>query len=139
MSAGPGDRGAADASVPARVAIGIGLRPGTPERAVRELLDRVAAGPGPDLGSAVVATLDRRMTEPGLLAAVAPRVPLGFTPDELAAIAVPNPSERVAAATGAPGVAEAAALLAAGPGAELVVPKTTGDGVTVAVARRRSR
>lgn len=121
----------------AALAVGIGLRPGRPECAVRELLRRVAGEHGLDLDDAVVATLDRRTSEPGLVAAVAPRTPRGYPPAELAAVAVPTPDDRVAAATGTPAVAEAAALLAAGPGAELVVPKTAGDGVTVAVACRR--
>ncbi|OLM19530.1 Cobalamin biosynthesis protein CbiG / Cobalt-precorrin-3b C17-methyltransferase [Pseudonocardia sp. Ae707_Ps1] len=121
---------------PDGLVVGIGARPGCSEDAVRRLLDRVAVAHGLDLASADVATLDRRVGEPGLRAAVAPRVPRGFTATELAGVAVPHPSERVAATTGTPGVAEAAALLAAGPGAELVVPKTTGTGVTAAVARR---
>ncbi|ANY10305.1 hypothetical protein AFB00_22525 [Pseudonocardia sp. HH130630-07] len=121
---------------PEGLVLGIGARPGCPAAAVRALLDRVAAEHGLDLALAQVATLDRRSAEPGLLAAVAPRVPYGFTVAELAAVAVPHPSGRVAAAVGTAGVAEAAALLAAGPGARLVVPKTAGAGVTAAVARR---
>jgi cobalt-precorrin 5A hydrolase/precorrin-3B C17-methyltransferase len=61
-----------------------------------------------------------------------------FSSAELAAVAVPSPSPAVEAAVGTPSVAEAAALLAAGPGAELVVPKQTGEQATVAVARRRA-
>lgn len=121
------------------IAVGVGVRPGTPAGAVRELLERVARGNRLDLGEVVVATLDRRAGEPGLLDAVAPRVPRGYPAEALAAAPVPHPSGRVAAATGTPSVAEAAALLAAGPGAVLVVPKTTGDGVTVAVARGTPR
>ncbi|MEQ3554405.1 cobalamin biosynthesis protein [Pseudonocardia nematodicida] len=115
--------------------VGVGLRPGTPASAVRALLDDVAVRHGLDLTGAEVATLDRRAREPGLCAAVAPVVPRGYPAAELAAVAVPSPDPRVADATGTPSVAEAAALRAAGPDAELVVPKTTGDGVTVAVAR----
>lgn len=118
------------------VTVGVGLRPGTSEAAVRALLDRVAAAHGLELGDAVVATLDRRVLEPGLRAAVAPREPHGFAAAALAAVAVPRPDARVAAAVGTPSVAEAAALLAAGDGAHLVVGKTAGQGVTVAVAAR---
>lgn len=114
--------------------VGVGLRPGTGAGPVRALLARVAATHGLDLAGAGYATLGVRAAEPGLLAAVSPAVPRGFTADELAAVAVPHPSARVAAATGTPAVAEAAALLAAGTGAVLLVPKTTGEGVTVAVA-----
>jgi cobalt-precorrin 5A hydrolase/precorrin-3B C17-methyltransferase len=48
---------------------------------------------------------------------------------------VPHPSAAVAAAVGTPSVAEAAALLAAGPDARLVVAKQTSAGATVAVAQ----
>lgn len=46
-----------------------------------------------------------------------------------------NPSEAVFKTVGCHGVAEGAALAAAGPGAALVVPKTKGTRVTVAIAR----
>ncbi|MFP5020620.1 cobalamin biosynthesis protein [Pseudonocardia phyllosphaerae] len=117
--------------------VGIGLRPGTPEAAVRELLHRVATEHGLELDTAVVATLGRRADEPGLRAAVAPRAPVGYPAEALAAVPVPSPDGRVGAAVGTASVAEAAALLTAGPGATLLVPKTRGDGVTVAVARAR--
>jgi cobalamin biosynthesis protein CbiG len=52
---------------------------------------------------------------------------------------VPHPAARVAAATGTASVAEAAALLAAGPGAVLVLPKTVFPRTTVAIARRAGR
>jgi cobalt-precorrin 5A hydrolase/precorrin-3B C17-methyltransferase len=54
----------------------------------------------------------------------------------LDAVVVPTPSDVVARAVGTHSVAEAAALAAAGPGAELVVDKVVGSRVTVAVARR---
>ncbi|OSY37884.1 cobalt-precorrin 5A hydrolase [Pseudonocardia autotrophica] len=111
------------------------MRPGVSAAALRALLRRVADEHGLDLDHAVVATLDRRTSEPGLLQAVAPRTPRGYPAEQLAAVVVPTPSDRVAAATGTPAVAEAAALLAAGPGAVLVVPKTAASGATVAVAR----
>lgn len=47
-----------------------------------------------------------------------------------------NPSDTVFRAVGCHGVAEAAALAAAGPVASLIVPKTAGKGVTCAIARR---
>jgi cobalt-precorrin 5A hydrolase/precorrin-3B C17-methyltransferase len=52
----------------------------------------------------------------------------------LGAVDVPSPSDAVAAAVHTPSVAEAAALLAAGPGATLVVTKTKGPTATAAVA-----
>ena len=47
-----------------------------------------------------------------------------------------NPSEAVFRAVGCHGVAEAAALAAAGPDARLVIPKTATGGITCAIARR---
>jgi cobalamin biosynthesis protein CbiG len=46
-----------------------------------------------------------------------------------------NPSEAVFRQMGCHGVAEAAALAAAGPAATLILPKTGGKGVTCAIAR----
>ncbi|MEU8663864.1 cobalamin biosynthesis protein, partial [Actinoplanes philippinensis] len=96
-----------------------------------------AAGTGP-AAVAVLATLDRRAAESRVreLAAEFGWRLTGLTPEQLAARPVPNPSARVAAATGSPSVAEAAALLAAGPAAVLILPKTVRDGVTVALARQ---
>jgi cobalamin biosynthesis protein CbiG len=86
----------------------------------------------------LVATLDRKLAEPGLVAfAARHRLPLrGFPAAALAAVAVPHPSAAVGAAVGTPSVAEAAALLAAG--GALVVPKQKGRRVTVAAARREA-
>ncbi len=82
---------------------------------------------------AALATLDTRAAEPGLAAAAAARGwPLtGHPAARLAAVPVPTPSARVAAAVGTASVAEAAALLG---GDLLVVPKTAHGRVTVAVA-----
>ncbi|MQA10430.1 MAG: precorrin-3B C(17)-methyltransferase [Pseudonocardiaceae bacterium] len=65
---------------------------------------------------------------------------LTYSADELAGMAVPNPSEVVAAEVGTPSVAEAAALRGAGEFAgdgpvELVAEKLKGDNVTAAAAR----
>jgi cobalt-precorrin 5A hydrolase/precorrin-3B C17-methyltransferase len=88
---------------------------------------------------AAVATIDRRRGHPAV-DAVAQRWHLAvetFSAQQLDTVAVPTPSDVVARAVGTHSVAEAAALAAAGEGAELVVPKTLGARVTVAVARRR--
>ncbi|MBN6543737.1 precorrin-3B C(17)-methyltransferase, partial [Actinacidiphila bryophytorum] len=58
---------------------------------------------------------------------------------ELAQVAVPNPSAAPLQAVGTPSVAEAAALLGAGPGGELLVEKRKSAMATAAVARRRPR
>jgi cobalamin biosynthesis protein CbiG len=80
-----------------------------------------------------LSTLDARAAEPGIAGAAAARNwPLvGYAAAELAAVAVPSPSGRVAVAVGTPSVAEAAALLGGG---TLLVAKTVVGRVTVAVA-----
>lgn len=112
------------------LAVGLGLRPDLP--ADRILAALAQALPG--LRIACLATLDRRAGEPGAQrAAVLLGVPLhGFAADRLAQMPVPNPSDRVVAALGIPGVAEAAALLAGtGP---LIVPRRVVGGVVIAAA-----
>ncbi|MGH9087694.1 MAG: precorrin-3B C(17)-methyltransferase [Acidimicrobiales bacterium] len=85
-----------------------------------------------------VATVDRRLGHPAVEALTTSLgVPLvGFAPAELDAVDVPTPSPVVRAAVRTGSVAEAAALLGAGPDAELVAPKHVSARVTVAVARR---
>jgi cobalt-precorrin 5A hydrolase/precorrin-3B C17-methyltransferase len=60
-----------------------------------------------------------------------------FTAEELAAQShrIKNPSEIVRQETGTPSVAEAAALAAAGPDSELIVPRTKSKRATCAIAR----
>lgn len=112
--------------------LGVGLEAGTPVSHVHELLARA----GIDLAAAtVVATVDTRAGEPALLALAAGRVLRTFPAATLDAVIVPHPSSVVRRLTGTGSVAEAAALLAAGPGAVLVVEKAVGVGVTVALAR----
>jgi cobalamin biosynthesis protein CbiG len=112
--------------------VGVGFRPGTGSdaivRAVREVLG--------DNPIRCLATIDRRAAEPGFTAAARElRVPTqAFTPAELAAVEVPNPAQRTAAALVTASVAEAAALLACGTG-HLVITKTVVESVTVAAAR----
>ncbi|MFP5375891.1 MAG: precorrin-3B C(17)-methyltransferase, partial [Acidimicrobiia bacterium] len=81
-----------------------------------------------------VATIDRRARHPAVTG-LGPAV-RAFTAGQLAEVAVPSPSALVGDAVGTPSVAEAAALLAAGPGAQLIVPKQKNAVATVAVARR---
>ncbi|MEV6346409.1 cobalamin biosynthesis protein [Actinoplanes sp. NPDC051851] len=116
--------------------LGLGARAGIPAAGLAGALSAVLAEAG--IGAAAVtavATLDRRAAEPGVRAFAAARGwrLIGFTAGELARVPVPNPSAAVRDAIGAPGVAEAAALLAAGPGARLVLPKTRSGPVTVAL------
>ncbi|MCZ9330124.1 MULTISPECIES: cobalamin biosynthesis protein [Nocardia] len=113
------------------LAVGVGCRPGTP---AADIVAAVRAVLG-EHRCRRLATLDRRVADSGMPdAAVQLGVPLlAYPPDRLAAVSVPNPSARVAAATGATGIAEAAARLAAA-GGPLVLAKTVVGGVTVAAA-----
>jgi cobalamin biosynthesis protein CbiG len=112
------------------VTVGVGAVRGVSAEEVLAAVDAVLPA-----GARVarLATLDARAAEPGLRAAAAARgwPRTGHPAAELAAVAVPSPSARVAAAVGTPSVAEAAALLH---GAELVVVRTPHGRVTVAVA-----
>jgi cobalt-precorrin 5A hydrolase / cobalt-factor III methyltransferase / precorrin-3B C17-methyltransferase len=121
---------------PPSLVVGVGASTGAPPADSAALLDRALAEVGLARASvAEVATIDRRAADPVVTDLGLPV--RGFTAEQLAGVAVPSPSEVVAAAVGTPSVAEAAALLAAGPGAELVVAKRASSSATVAVARRR--
>ncbi|WP_331001603.1 cobalt-precorrin 5A hydrolase [Geomonas sp. RF6] len=83
-----------------------------------------------------IATASAKGDEPGLLAfASAAAIPLEtFEPHELNAVAVPSPpSEHALVAIGAQGVAEPAAILAAG-GGRLLLNKVKSGNVTLAIA-----
>ncbi|MFC5907287.1 precorrin-3B C(17)-methyltransferase [Streptacidiphilus monticola] len=127
---------------PRTLVVGVGASRGVPADEVLTLVREALADAG--LSPAAVshlATVDAKADEAGLLAAARE---LGVElrahrAAELAAIAVPNPSDAPLAAVGTPSVAEAAALASGG---ELVVPKrksVRADGAaamaTVAVAR----
>lgn len=130
------DQAAVVALHPPALVVGVGASTGAPGTAAAELLGPALAGAGLDPAAVgLVATVDRRAADPVVTELGQPV--RAFTPSELAGVEVPNPSDVVAAEVGTPSVAEAAALLAAGPGGELVVPKVKGATATVAVARRR--
>jgi cobalamin biosynthesis protein CbiG len=119
-----------------RVAVGVGLRPGAAVADLAALVAAALATAGVPPGAVVgLATLDRRAAEPAVRElAVRHGWPVtGYPAADLAGVAGAV-DERVRRAVGTGSVAEAAALLAAGPGAELLIPKTTGSAVTVAVA-----
>jgi cobalt-precorrin 5A hydrolase / precorrin-3B C17-methyltransferase len=121
---------------PPSLVVGVGAATGAPAAESAGLLERALAEAGLARASvAEVATIDRRAADPVVTGLDLPV--RAFAAEQLAAVDVPSPSAVVAAAVGTPSVAEAAALLAAGPGAELVVPKRASASVTVAVARRR--
>ncbi len=122
---------------PQALSIGIGCNRDTSKEdiaaAVSSSLARYNLAP-----QAVVclASIDLKADEAGLLAyAAEERLPLQFfSKDALNTVEAVQYSEAVFRATGAKGVAEPAALLAAGPGAKLLVPKIKWPDVTVAVA-----
>lgn len=130
----PAERGTVALHPPSLV-VGVGTSLGAPPEEVAALV----AAALDDAGLAVesvseVATIDRRLTEPAVVALGLPVTT--FTAEQLSRVQVPTPSEVVDATVGTPSVCEAAALLAAGPDAELVVTKRKSATATVAVARR---
>ncbi len=121
---------------PPSLVAGVGASSGAPADAAGPLLAAALTGAGLARASvAEVATIDRRAGDDAIVALGLPV--RAFTAEQLAEVDVPTPSEVVRAAVGTASVAEAAALLAAGPGAKLVVTKQAGAHATVAVARRR--
>lgn len=125
---------------PPVLALGVGCDRGCPPEElaalVRDGLEAEALAPG---SIACVASIDLKMDEPAVLELAASLgVPARFfTAAELAEQAprLKNPSDVVLKETGCPGVSEGAALAAAGPDAELVVPKLKTGRATMALAR----
>ncbi|MTE18470.1 precorrin-3B C(17)-methyltransferase [Streptomyces sp. TRM43335] len=136
---------------PPVLSVGVGASRGAPADEVTDLVERSLADAGLSPRCvAELATVEAKAEEPGIVeAARRLGVPVRTYPaDALAAVPVPHPSDAPLAAVGTPSVAEAAALLACGEEAELVVPKRKsepgGPGAraamaTCAVARRRPR
>jgi cobalamin biosynthesis protein CbiG len=120
----------------ARLVVGAGCSLGCSAEELATLVDAALADAG--AGSVVaVATVDLRLGEPCITALASARgVPLRtFPAAALGAVEVPTPSATVARHVGTPSVAEAAALLAAGPDAILVVPKRRSPHATCAIAK----
>ncbi|MGH9078126.1 MAG: cobalamin biosynthesis protein [Acidimicrobiales bacterium] len=137
------DRAAGDLEVvlrPGCLVAGVGASSGARPEALVELLEAALAGAGLHRDAVgCVATLDAKRAEPAV-ASLARHLGLpvrGIPAAALAQVAVPHPSQVVLAAVGTPSVAEAAAVLAGGPGASLVVPKQRSADSTLALARRR--
>lgn len=124
---------------PPTLVAGIGCRRGTAGTALNEWADAVFKRNGLASASlAAVATVTLKVDEPGLLEFASGRgVPLvAFPADQLRdQPGIETPSERVRDKVGIPGVAEPAALRAAGAG-HLLVKKQKGPGMTLAVARK---
>jgi cobalt-precorrin 5A hydrolase/precorrin-3B C17-methyltransferase len=106
--------------------LGIGCERGTDLALLERLvMEGLAAAQLAAAAVAGLASIDRKGDEPALLELAARRGwPLRlFRAEQLAEVSVPNPSAAVAAEMGTASVAEAAALLAAGTGAQLLLPK----------------
>lgn len=123
---------------PPTLVAGIGCSLGaTPEDIAITVDLALAQGSLARASVAQLATIDRRLNEPGIVeyahqAGLAVR---GFAAETLAAVAaVPHASPIVQAAVGTPGVCEPAALLASG-AATLLVPKVKTERATAAIAR----
>jgi cobalt-precorrin 5A hydrolase/precorrin-3B C17-methyltransferase len=128
---------------PPVLALGLGCERGADANELLKLIDDslARAGLAPE-AIACVASLDLKMDE-AAMTAVAQRLnrPLRFfdaTQLEAETPRLANPSETVFKAVGCHGVAEAAALAAAGPLATLVVAKTKSARATCAIARSLS-
>jgi cobalt-precorrin 5A hydrolase len=123
---------------PPCLAVGVGCNRGTPAAEIEEAIEQTLAEAGLDRRSiALLATIEDKADEAGLLAACETRGwPLKiFTRPEIAAVPdVPTPSEWAQRALGVPGVAEPAAMLAAGSD-RLLLEKRKFPNVTVAVAK----
>jgi cobalt-precorrin 5A hydrolase len=124
---------------PATLVLGAGCKRGVPAAEIEALFGQVWAEHHlSPLSLAAVATVSLKADEPGLLEFAAGHgVPLrAFSPEELAGVGpLPTPSEQVRRRIGIAGVAEPAALMAAGAD-RLLVTKVRGARVTMAVARR---
>lgn len=120
---------------PPVLAVGVGAERGAPPAALAALLDDACAEASLARASiAVVASLDLKSAEPAVHALGAPA---RFFPADRLNEEEPHLTARSATVfreTGCWGVAEAAALAAAGPGGRLLVPKRKGHRVTLAVA-----
>ena len=124
---------------PARLAVGVGCERGAPPGELTALVGRALAEAG--LAEAAVAgvfSLDLKSDEPAVHAAAAAMgVEARFFDAaalEAEAPRLASPSETVFRAVGCHGVAEGAALAAAGASGELVVPKRKSGRATCAVA-----
>jgi cobalt-precorrin 5A hydrolase/cobalt-precorrin 5A hydrolase/precorrin-3B C17-methyltransferase len=120
--------------VSVRLVVGAGCSRGCPPDELAALVDAALAG----LAGRVVAvaTIDHRVQEPCVVALAGARgVPVsGHPATALDEVPVPTPSAAVARHVGTASVAEAAALLTAGPGARIAVAKRRSAHATCAVA-----
>ena len=119
--------------------IGIGLahQASPAEEIIKALNDTLAQVRMNPAAIREMSTIDLKRDEPVVKALQAQGIPFRFfTAEELKAVEVPTPSEKVAEHVGTPSVAEAAALLSASAN-ELMLEKRKGSNYTVAVTAER--
>lgn len=114
--------------------VGVGMSSAATALEVRDAVAAALACAGVDRSAVESVATRRSLADDCRLVALGLPV-LSFDDERLATVAVANPSERVAAALATASVAEAAALLAVGGSAVLVLPKQCSAHVTVAIAR----
>ena len=126
------------------VAIGLGCDRGTPAGTIARAVAEALHSAGLDAAQVrAAASITLKADEPGLLTFAAGQgwTLIFYSPEQLAAVPVPNPSETVRRYTGTASVSEAAALLAAGADkSHLIVEKhklrgPDGRSATVSIAR----
>ncbi len=125
---------------PATLVLGMGCERHADSAEAVALAERVLADSGFSVQSlAAIASIDLKADETAIHAVASHfGVPARFFDAgtlEAEALRLVNPSEIVFAEVGCHGVAEGAALAAAGPASELVVPKIKSRAVTAAIAR----
>ncbi len=123
---------------PGNLTVGIGCNSGTDAREIEDAVRKTLFDAGLSfLSLSAVGTIDKKASEPGLLAFTRLHgLPLlSFTPDELNSVPGVAPSEAARKATGANAVADPSALLASGDGRLKVAKRKMGN-VTVAIAER---
>ena len=125
---------------PRKLALGLGCERGTDADEITALVETTLAGAGLAKDAvACVVSIDLKADEEAILeAAELLGVPARFFSAERLEAEAPrlaNPSAAVFAEVGCHGVAEGAALAAAGPDGELVVPKTKSRRATCAIAQ----
>lgn len=122
---------------PPAIWAGLGCNRGTAAAEMDDLLIATLAAHGlSPLALAGLASVAAKADEPGLHDLAQRRgLAIKFYPAaELDAVAVPNPSDQPARHVGTHSVAEAAALIAAGPGGSLIVQKQKSINATLALA-----
>ena len=120
------------------VVIGIGVTEAASAREAVELVEKVLSGPLEDVRPVAIATIFGRAEHLAVQGAAGylgvPVVVFDAARLERETPRLMNPSDSLFERIGCHGVAEAAALAAAGPSASLLVGKTKHGGVTLAVA-----